>query len=107
MYGRLHKSGAMSNPLVQALSLFVLGAVLIGAVLMGAVILSFLLAAAAVGAAVIAVRIWWFGRKLRHAAERRDRLHGPDHSSHGRLIDADYTIVAEREARMRHWRRRD
>lgn len=103
MYGRHYRLslGPAGHPLLQVLWLLVFGVALVGAVLMGALILSFLLGAAAVAAAVLAVRIWWFRRKLRRSVEQRDRFRGSGHDSRGRLIDADYTVVAEREARMR------
>jgi hypothetical protein len=100
MYQRFYKLNAAGNPIAQVLSLLLFGAVLIGAVIMGAFILSALLGVAAIAAAVFAVRIWWFRRKLRQAAERQEHLRDAGRYD-GRLIDAEYTVVRERAARRR------
>lgn len=100
MYQRFYRLNAAGNPIVQVLSLLLVGAVLIGAVIMGAFILSALLGVAAIAAAVFAVRIWWFRRKLRQAAGRPDQLREAQRYD-GRLIDAEYTVVRERDARRR------
>ncbi len=100
MYGRHYKLSVPSNPVAQVLALLVFGAALIGAVFVGALILSALLGVAAVAGAVIAVRLWWFRRQLRKAAEEGDRIHGSRGQNGGRLIDAEYTVV-ERKTRRR------
>ena len=95
--------GTSGNPLVQALWIVLGAALLVGAFVMGAVVLTILFALGAVGAAVIAVRVWWLRRKLARAgafdrarpgSESVDAGEGPP----PRLIDAEYTVVAERDA---------
>lgn len=110
--GLLPGLGGGRHPVAQFVSLLVIGAAVVGVVLMGAFILSFLIGAALLAWAVLAVRVWWFRHKLRKAAEgaRSDEAFGAgagrervresaDHR--GRLIDAEYTIVGERDARRR------
>jgi hypothetical protein len=110
--GLLPGLGAGRHPVAQFVSLLVIGAAVVGVVLMGAFILSFLIGAALLAWAVLAVRVWWFRRKLRKAAEAgrsddaagasavRERVReSADHR--GRLIEAEYTIVNERDARRR------
>jgi hypothetical protein len=118
--GRFPGLGAARHPVAQFLSLLVIGAAVVGVVLMGAFILSFLIGAAMLAAAVLAARIWWFRRKLRSAAARAaasgsgasrgadaEREHVRDsRDRHGRLIDAEYTIVRERDAGRRGRERR-
>jgi hypothetical protein len=107
--------GAARHPVAQFLSLLVIGAAVVGVVLMGAFILSFLIGAAVLASAVLAVRVWWFRRKLRSAAERAAAGHldasgagtegvRESRNPHGRLIEAEYTIVRERDAGRRHQR---
>jgi hypothetical protein len=119
-FGLIPGLGAGRHPIAQFLSLLVIGAAVVGVVLMGAFILSFLIGAAVLASAVLAVRIWWFRRKLRNASARaarsgtgrlsegagagagreRERVRESG-DPHGRLIDAEYTIVRERDARRR------
>ncbi|HLF09592.1 MAG TPA: hypothetical protein VJA26_00115 [Gammaproteobacteria bacterium] len=94
MNRQLYKIGMSSNPIVQVISLIVVGLALIVAVLMGAVILAAVFGLAMIAAIVIAIRIWWFRRKLRRAQP-----------TGGALIEAEYTVVKERELRDRHERR--
>jgi hypothetical protein len=98
MNGRLYTLATSGNPVVQVLSLVVFGAVLIGAVLMGAVILSFVFGLAVIAAIVFSVRLWWLRRKLqRRAPQGGDFGAGAE----GRLIEAEYTLVRERETPRR------
>jgi uncharacterized protein (DUF2062 family) len=86
MNRRLYEIGMSQNPIVQVISLIAVGFALIVAVLMGAVILAAVFGLAMLAAIVIAVRVWWLRRKLRHAQP-----------SGGALIDAEYKVVGERE----------
>lgn len=85
--------GPTGHPLVQVASLLVLGVVLVGAVVLGAVLLALLATAAVVAAAAFSLRLWWLRRRL----SRGDRDQGP--SEGGRVIHAEYTVVAERDMR--------
>ena len=98
IYDRVHRLFASGHPLAQLLSLLVLGAAVVGVVLMGAFVLSFLIGAALLATAVFATRLWWLRFKLRRGARQRERVGA---NRHGRLIEAEYTIVEEREARRR------
>jgi hypothetical protein len=83
-----------NNPLIQALSLIV-AAVLLGlAFVIGAVVVGALLAIAAVAAIVFAARIWWLQRKIRGAAAGR-----PADRSAGQVIEGNYTVVRESDAK--------
>jgi hypothetical protein len=84
-----------ANPLLQALSLIVAAALLGLAFLIGAVVIGALLAVGAVAALIIAIRVWWLQRKLRA---------GTDGDAHGRsagqVIEGDFTIVRETDAKL-------
>lgn len=92
MNGRPSLFGASGNPLLQALSLLVFGVLLIGAVVMGAVILAIVLGLAVIGAIVFYLRFWWLRRKLARSAPDRGAGSAP-----GRLIEAEYTVVEQRD----------
>jgi len=94
MNERLQAIGMSRNPIVQVISLIVVGLALIVAVLMGAVILAAVFGLAMLGAIVIAIRVWWLRRKLRHAQP-----------TGGALIEAEYKVVGERELCDGHERR--
>jgi uncharacterized protein (DUF2062 family) len=94
MNGRQFTFGASGNPIVQVLSLLVLGAVLIGAVAIGAVLLAVVLGLAVVAAMVFAVRLWWVRRKL----AKRPPAGG---QARGELIEVEYTVVEERDPQDR------
>jgi hypothetical protein len=86
------------NPLAQALSVLVFAVLLVAAVVMGALIL-----AAIVGVAVVAwigfsLRLWWLRRKLGRGAAGGQSGAQPAPPS-GRLIDAEYTVLDERDPR--------
>jgi hypothetical protein len=96
MNARRYTLGASGNPIVQGLSLLLVGAAVIGAVLMGAILLAVVLALAVIAAVVIAARVWWLRRKL-----GRGGAGGSSQSTRARLIDAEYTVLEEREERER------
>ena len=89
MNGRIFTIGMSRNPIVQVISVVLVGLAVIVAIFMGAVILAFVFGLAMVGAIVLAVRIWWARRKLRSAKP----------AAGGTIIDAEYTVVKERELR--------
>ncbi len=82
------------NPLIQALSLIVAAALLGLAFLIGAVVIGLLLAVGAVAALTIAIRIWWLQRKIRAAT-----LGDPSGRSAQQVIEGDYTIVGDSDAK--------
>jgi hypothetical protein len=84
--------GTSGNPLLQALSLLVFGLLLIGAVVMGAVILGVVLAFAVIVAIAFYARLWWLRRKLSRSAAERGAA-----PAAGKLIDAEYTVVEQRD----------
>ena len=92
MNGRPSSFGTSGNPLWQALSLLVFGVLLIGAVVMGAVILAVVLGVAVIGAIALYARLWWLRRKVGSATTA-----GGAEAATGRLIDAEYTVVEERD----------
>ncbi len=80
-------------------------AVLALAATLGVVVLAVLLGLAAIGAVILAVRIWWFRRQLRQAAQhfeeeegRREHGKGP---SGGRVIEGEYTRQDEKKRKDR------
>jgi len=94
MSGRLYGFRAPSRPIAQVATLLVAGAVLIGAVMIGAVLLVGLLALGVLAAIVVSLRLWW---------ERRRSARPRQASRPGReLIEAEYTVVAERRIERRH-----
>lgn len=95
---RLYLLRASGNPVVQVLSLLVFGVALIGAVLMGAVIIAFVFGFAVIGAIVFSVRLWWLRRTMQRQAETGGASRP---ASDGRLIEAEYTVVRERESQRR------
>jgi hypothetical protein len=84
-----------ANPLIQALSLIVAAALLGLAFLIGAVVIGVLLAVGAVAALAIAIRIWWLQRKIR-AGTPGD----PSGRSTRQVIEGDYTVVSETDAKL-------
>ena len=101
MSARQYTFRPSANPFVQALWMVVGVAVLVAAVVMGALVLAVLLALGVVAALVFATRVWWLRRKL----EREGAFNAPPASTDGaaephepRLIEAEYTVVNERDA---------
>jgi uncharacterized iron-regulated membrane protein len=89
------------NPLVQALWMVAGIALLVAAVIMGALVLTVLLALGVIAAAVFAARVWWLKRKLARegafGASPERPGEGPAERHEPRLIDAEYTVVSERD----------
>jgi hypothetical protein len=102
MNARRYTLGASGNPIVQGLTLLVVGAAVIGAVLMGAVLLAIVLALGVIAAMVIAARVWWLRRKL---GARGGASGSAPSTADPRLIDAEYTVLEERETRETRERR--
>lgn len=94
MNGRAHTLMTSSNPIVQVVSLILVGLALIVAVLFGAMLLAVVFGVAMVAAIVIALRVWWLRRKLARAQPPG-----------GTVIEAEYRIVQQRDADERADRR--
>jgi uncharacterized protein (DUF2062 family) len=94
MPGRAHSLTASSNPIVQVVSLILVGLALIVAVLFGAVLLSVIFGVAMIAAIVIALRVWWIRRKF-------ERMQ----PSQGAVIETEYRVIHERDAEERSDRR--
>lgn len=105
MNGRPFTFGMSQNPIVQVLSLLVLGVVLIGAVVMGTLILAAVIGLAMLAAIVFSVRIWWLRWKLRHGRGTGADSGGEDREGH--VIEVEYRVLGERELRDRDSDRRD
>ena len=95
MQGRLYTLGASGNLIVQIISLLVFGLALIAAVLMGVLVLVFGFGFAVVGAIVFSIRLWWLRRKI---ARSPNAARQPG----GRYIEAEYTVVEERDPEQRN-----
>lgn len=91
--------GIPNNPLAQVLSLLVFGALLVVAVVMGAVLLAAVFGFAVLAWIAFSVRVWWLSRKYRAAAQNRTPDDRASKESQGLLIDAEYTVIEERDAR--------
>lgn len=89
MNGRQFSFKSSSNPLVQALSVLVFGVLLVGAIIMGAFVLAALVGVGLIAFAVLAVRVWWFKRKLKN----RPPGDGPRGPQGERLIEAEYEVI--------------
>jgi hypothetical protein len=82
---------APSHPLLQAVYVAVGGIVLIGALLMGAVILAVALGIGLIIGVIAIGRSWWIGRKPGRTSPRRPVA--------GTLLEAEYTVIDERDER--------
>jgi membrane protein implicated in regulation of membrane protease activity len=94
MNARPNLFGLSGGPVAQAVSVLVFGILLIAAVVMGAVLLAAIVGAVAIAWVVFSVRLWWLRRKLRGRAAQGD----PTQPA-GRLIEAEYTVLDERDPR--------
>jgi membrane protein implicated in regulation of membrane protease activity len=88
--------GLSGGPLSQALSVLVFGALLVVAVVMGAVLLAAIVGVAVLAWIAFSVRLWWLRRKLGRGTAGTDR---GGQAASGRLIEAEYTVLDERDAR--------
>jgi membrane protein implicated in regulation of membrane protease activity len=87
--------GLAGGPVAQAVSVLVFAVVLVGAVVMGAVLLAAIVGVAAIAWIVFSVRYWWLGRRL----GRRTAAQGEPARPEGKLIEAEYTVIDERDPR--------
>jgi len=89
--------GISGGPLAQALSVLVFGVLLVAAFVMGAVLLAVLAGLGLLAWLVFSVRLWWLRRKLGPSA----RAAGGDEPAPpaGQLIEAEYTVLGERDPR--------
>jgi uncharacterized iron-regulated membrane protein len=97
MSSRQYTFATPGGPVAQVLWLIGGAVVLVGALIMGVFVLMMLLGLGAVAAAVLAVRVWWVRRKLRRAGAFDVPGADPARTADARLIDAEYTVVDERD----------
>ena len=71
VYSSAKRSFPGGNPLANALVVVAGLLVIAASLVLGFFALVALLAFAAVATAIVAIRLWWFGRKVRKAAEAR------------------------------------
>ena len=100
MNGRVFSFVRSGNPLAQILSVLVFAVLLAGALIMGAVLMAALLGLAVIFGTVLAVRAWWFRRKLGRPPESGydpPPPPGPE-PVQKRLIEGEYEVVKQPEA---------
>ena len=96
MPARVHNFRIPSHPLLRALYVLIGGIVLIGAAFMGAVLLAVALGVGLILGLIALLRVWWLGRGRSQPARRRAAQEQP---GAGHLLDAEYSVVAERDER--------
>jgi len=78
------------NPLANALVVVAGLLVVAASLVLGFFALIALLAFAAVVAAVVGIRLWWFGRKVRKAAEARGR--------ESNAIEGEFVVISREDS---------
>jgi len=96
MSPRGYKFRLPSHPLLQVVYVLLGGIVLIGALFMGAVLLTVALILGLIIGVVALLRAWWLGRGRPRPARGRPAQDG---QAAGKLLDAEYSVVAERDER--------
>lgn len=94
-YGRFPASNPVANALMAVVGALALGA----AIVFGFFMFLLLAALVVVLAAIIGIRIWWAGRKLRKLQERAAKRNGA--SGEPGIIEGEYHVVATRQKRER------
>lgn len=95
---RIYTVRPPANPIVQVLYFLVGGILLIGAVILGAFVLAFVLGFAVVAGLIVYARFWWLSRKLAKGRGSSGGGRGGP-SSRSELLEAEYTVVSERDER--------
>ena len=85
-----------SHPLLQVFYVLLGGIVLIGALFMGAVLLTVAFGLGLLIGAVALLRAWWLGRGRPRPVRGRP---AQGRQAAGKLLDAEYSVVAERDER--------
>ena len=102
MNGRVFSFVRSGNPLAQILSVLVFAALFAAALIMGAVVIAALLGLAVIFASVLAVRVWWFRRKLRGRPPPENGYEPPPplgpKAAQKRLIEGEYEVVKKPDA---------
>ena len=93
---RGHNFRLPSHPLLQVVYVLLGGIVLIGALFMGAVLLTVALGLGLLIGTVALLRAWWRGRGRSPPARGRP---AQGRQPAGKLLDAEYSVVAERNER--------
>ena len=103
MNGRVFSFVRSGNPLAKVLSLLVFAALLAAALIMGAVVIAMLLGLAVILGVVLAVRVWWFRRKLRRPPPADGGYAPPEplaqKPAQTRLIEGEYEVVKQPDAK--------
>jgi uncharacterized iron-regulated membrane protein len=97
MNARPNVFGLPGGPLMQVVSGLVFALLLIVAVVLGAAILAAIVGVAVLAWIVFSVRLWWLRRKLGPRGAVRSPGEEPTRPE-GRLIDAEYTVLGERDS---------
>ena len=101
MNGRVFSFVRSGNPLVQILSLLVFAVLLAGAVITGFLVIAVMLGLAVILGTVLAVRAWWFRRKLRGRPPESGYEPPPPPGpkpAQKRLIEGEYEVVKQPDA---------
>ncbi|MEO8467934.1 MAG: hypothetical protein ABI640_21650 [Gammaproteobacteria bacterium] len=102
MKGRVFSFVRSGNPLAQILSILVFAVLLAAALIMGAVVVAVMLGLGVIFATVLAVRVWWFRRKLRSAPPAESGYEPPPpgggKAPQKRLIEGEYEVVKRSDA---------
>ena len=96
-YGRFPASNPVANALMAVVGALALGA----AIVFGFFMFLLLAALVVVLAAIIGIRIWWAGRKLRKLQERAAKRNGDRASGEPGIIEGEYHVVSTRQTRER------
>ena len=104
MNGRVFSFARSGNPLAQILSLLAFAVLLAAALIMGAVVIAVLLGLGVIFGTVLAVRAWWFRRKMR-CGPPPDGGYAPPVppepqpvAEQKRLIEGEYEVVKQPDA---------
>jgi hypothetical protein len=106
MNARPNVFGLPGGPLMQIVSALVFALLLIVAVVLGAAILAAVVGVAVLAWIVFSVRLWWLRSKLGPRTAAKGPGEEPPRPE-GRLIDAEYTVLGERDSQPRRPERRD
>jgi uncharacterized iron-regulated membrane protein len=100
MNGRVFSFVRLGNPLAQIVSLLVFAVLLAAALIMGAVVIAIVLGLAVIFGIVLAVRAWWFQRRLRRGPplDSYEPPHPGPKPEQKRLIEGEYEVVKQRDA---------
>lgn len=99
MNARFYKLVTSRNPIVQGLTVILVGFGLMVVVFAGAMLLALAFGAASIAAAALALRFWWHGRKLGAGSGRAQppqQTERTQSGARGAVIETEYRVVRER-----------